>query len=223
MMGCTQASGSPVGIFDLDGTLVDTWSDTYLALTNFLENEYAEQKLRAYAEPDAASLGAADLLRRSGVASPNPEAVTAFRACLAEVIGERMSVYPGVIDLLDQAASDGWRLGVATNKPDHLAHLVLDRAGLAHYFEVVVGSTRARLKPDPDSLTQCLGDSDPGLAVMIGDTFPDVEAAAAAGLRLAVWVGGPEASSSDIEVITVESIQDVEPKALEAILVDGRE
>lgn len=65
-------------------------------------------------------------------------------------------------------------------------HAVTDALGdLADGLHIVGREDVRRLKPDPEGLHTALGllDADPGAAALVGDTFHDVEAARAAGLR----------------------------------------
>ncbi len=56
--------------------------------------------------------------------------------------------YEGIRELLEALSASGYRLGVATSKPEGMARRVLEHFRLAEYFEVVTGSeldgTRAR-------------------------------------------------------------------------------
>lgn len=88
--------------------------------------------------------------------------------------------YPCVRETLETLWGQGYRLGVCTNKPEHLARAVLAGLDLARFFEAIIGAdTVGARKPDPASLLAAhrqLGSLD-AAAVMIGDSGGDVAAA----------------------------------------------
>jgi phosphoglycolate phosphatase len=78
----------------------------------------------------------------------------------------------------------GWRLACLTNKPGAFATPLLERKGLAQFFERVFGGDAfERKKPDPLPLQrtcEALG-SAPAATLMVGDSSNDAAAARAAG------------------------------------------
>jgi len=92
-------------------------------------------------------------------------------------------VLPGVVESLDRLQALGLELAIVANW-DLSLHRLLDEAGLARYFKVVVHAAR---KPAPDGLLRALGELeiDPARALHIGDDEADRDAAGAAGMRFA--------------------------------------
>jgi HAD superfamily hydrolase (TIGR01509 family) len=92
-------------------------------------------------------------------------------------------VLPGVFESLERLRALGLELAVVANWDLSLQRL-LDEAGLARYFGVVVHAAR---KPAPDGLLRALSELrvDPTRALHIGDDDADRGAAAAAGMRFA--------------------------------------
>jgi HAD superfamily hydrolase (TIGR01509 family) len=92
-------------------------------------------------------------------------------------------VLPGVVESLDRLKALGFELAIVANW-DLSLHRLLDEAGLARYFEVVVHAAR---KPAPDGLLRALGELeiDPARALHIGDDEADRDAAGAAGMQFA--------------------------------------
>ena len=92
-------------------------------------------------------------------------------------------VLPGVVESLDRLKALGLELAIVANW-DLSLHRLLDEAGLARYFKVVVHAAR---KPAPDGLLRALGDLeiDPARALHIGDDAADRDAAGAAGMQFA--------------------------------------
>lgn len=92
-------------------------------------------------------------------------------------------VLPGVVESLDRLKALGLELAIVANW-DLSLHRLLDEAGLARYFEVVVHAAR---KPAPDGLLRALGELeiDPARTLHIGDDEADRDAAGAAGMQFA--------------------------------------
>ncbi len=174
-------------LLDLDGTLTDS---------AVLITEHLAQALRHVGAPVP---GPAVL--RSLVGPPFESAlpplgltaeqvaatITRYRVTYDAVAGSRTALYPGVIALLDKLLDDGFRLAVATSKPEHTAGRVVAGLGLTDRFALVggadaeagrvgkaavVGSVLHRLGLDPRT--------DP--TVMVGDRHHDVDGAAAHGV-----------------------------------------
>ena len=95
------------------------------------------------------------------------------------------ALFPGVRAALEALSERGARLAVCTNKPGHLAEIVLRTFGLAEFFaSVVAGDTLAVRKPRPEALLEAVaragGAGRP--AAMVGDSPIDADAARAAAI-----------------------------------------
>ena len=186
-------------VFDLDGTLVDS----YGAIAESLNVARAAFGLPALAEGDVRRLvgrGLESLLESQVGPARLDEAVRRFRERYAEVGVAGTRALPGVGPGLERLSTHGYRMGVATNKPARFARPILDALGLARWFGCIVGpDTAGATKPDPALLRHCLG----ALGVeavdthYIGDMVLDVETADRAGVRILLVQGG---SSSDAEL-----------------------
>lgn len=174
-------SSARAAIFDLDGTLVDSAADITFSKNAIL----AERGLPMMAVEDVRpwiGLPPADFFAHLGLGPDTPAAVADFRAHLAVHVGTLSNVYAGVPEALTALAAEGWRLGVATNKPTHLARIALERADLLDYFPSVHGPDDRPGKPDPALIHDCLASLGCTDGVMVGDTIVDVQAARAAGV-----------------------------------------
>lgn len=186
---------SRAALFDLDGTLVDSAADI-----TFSKNAVLAQLGRPEVAIDDVQpwigLPPADFFAHLGLGDEGPGAVLAFRAHLAEHVGTFSTVYEGVGSALESLSGNGWRLGVATNKPTALARIALERAGLLGYFEVVHGPDDRPPKPDPAILRACLGSLDCSGGVMVGDTAVDIRAAKAASMTSVLVTHDTEPTSA---------------------------
>ena len=129
------------------------------------------------------------------------EAIESFKRHYAAVNGRSTLIYPGVIEGLQAWKASGVKMGVVTNKPGMFTEQLLERMGLANYFDVVVsGDTTAQKKPHPEPILHAcrLFNVRPDRNLHIGDSLNDVHAAHAAGcLAYAVPYGYNEGESVD--------------------------
>ncbi len=101
---------------------------------------------------------------------------------------DRSRVYPGVRDGLAALRAHGAALACVTNKPHAPAVGLLAHLALLDAFELVVGGdSLARRKPDPLPLLHACSElrAAVGDTVFVGDSINDVQAARAAGMRVA--------------------------------------
>jgi phosphoglycolate phosphatase len=176
-------------LFDLDGTL----SDSAPGILGALQASFAEAGLD-WVDPDTARslLGPPfwhslpPLVGEHRVA----EVVASYRRHYVEGGGMfNTARYDGVLETLQALAEQGYRLAVATSKPEPHASQIVAHLGLAAFFETVGGDT---LDGGRDSkalvvgeVLHRLGNPDPGTVLMVGDRSHDVLGAAAHGLDCA--------------------------------------
>ena len=110
-------------------------------------------------------------------------------------------VFPGLLRLLDRLKSDGFALGICTNKLEWLSVRLIGELKMSHYFGAIVGpDTIGVAKPDPRPYLETvrrLG-VDAANSLMVGDSETDILTARAAGVPvLAVPFGySPQPVSS---------------------------
>ncbi len=186
-------------IFDLDGTLVDTAPDLAGAMNAVLA-AHGRPEVPLHEVRHMVGRGARKLIERgfeTTGAPADPEAldghVAAFIAHYAAHIADRSVPFPGARDELARLRAEGHTLGVCTNKPEALTHLLLERLGLSPHFSAILGAdTLPVRKPDPRHLMETIGRAggDAKRAVMIGDSEVDAETARAAGVKLVIFTFG---------------------------------
>jgi HAD superfamily hydrolase (TIGR01509 family) len=182
-------------IFDMDGLLIDSepyWQRAERAVFGSVGIEITE----------AMSAQTAPLTPRqvteywyrfqpwSGRSLEDMEAavVTAVAAQIRSV-GQAM---PGVREILALCRQLGWRVGLASNSPGVLCHLVLKQLAIEHDFHAVVGVDQVeRGKPDPSIYLHAakLLEVPPDRCLVFEDSSTGVRAARAAGMCV-VAVGG---------------------------------
>ena len=101
----------------------------------------------------------------------------------------------GAVELVQELAGRGYRLGILTRNARELAHITLEAIGLADCFAIedVLGRDDAPHKPDPGGLLKLAAawDVAPSEMVMVGDYRFDLDCGRAAGAKT-VLVNLPE-------------------------------
>lgn len=190
------ARGIAAVMFDLDGTLLDTVPDIAAAAERMLDAlgrpPRSAEEIRSFIGKGIphlvqrclrASAGSAraDVLQDDALQA---EALAMFQEFYFEESGRRTAIYPGVIEGLERFRAMRLRLACVTNKAARFTVPLLERMGLAPWFEMVVsGDTLARKKPDPMQLAHICTEFTlaPPEALLIGDSANDALAARAAG------------------------------------------
>lgn len=178
-------------LFDLDGTLIDSYIDIGLHLNRTLKDfsmpEVDIEKVRFMVGG-----GARELLKRFFSDGLLEHALQVFRSYYYKEPVIHTKPFEGIVDLLEYAKSKGLRLAVITNKMEELSKLILKDLGLWEYFSLVVGGdTYPEKKPSPLPVLETLKAL--GLSkeevIIVGDTEADMKAGRLAGIKrgLANW------------------------------------
>jgi phosphoglycolate phosphatase len=187
-------TGIKAAIIDLDGTMLDTAPDFHHAV-NRMRAELGLGPLDIEAIKHFVGKGTENLLRRvlavdfdaEGVEDHFERALAFYTRHYLAINGDYTSIFPDVIDGLETMRGKGLRLACVTNKPIAFTAPLLDKKGLAGYFDVVYGGdSLPKRKPDPYPLQRVCEDFalSPHQVVAIGDSSNDALAARAAGCRV---------------------------------------
>ncbi|MBP6189603.1 MAG: phosphoglycolate phosphatase [Azonexus sp.] len=199
--------------FDLDGTLLDTIADLAEACRLMLAEVGAPPRTPAEVHSFVGK-GMAVLVERCLTHDQPPsaerlqEAIESFKHHYSTVNGKYCQIYEGVLEGLAAWKTSGLKMGVVTNKPAMFTEQLLERMGLADYFDVVVsGDTTAYKKPHPEPILHAcrMFGVQPERNLHIGDSENDILAARAAGcLAYAVPYGyneGKPVDSADCDAL----------------------
>ena len=171
-------------LFDLDGTLTDSGEGIIncatLALNHFGLPVPDRDAMRVFVGPPLD-----ETFIKFGVpADKTDEAIAVYRSRYTTVGKFENFPYPGVEELLQKLRSDGHRLFVATSKPESMSVEILEKFGLAQYFELICGATfdgtRSHKADVIAYLLKKAGAQEQ--AIMVGDTAYDVLGAKAHGI-----------------------------------------
>jgi phosphoglycolate phosphatase len=180
-------------VFDLDGTLVDSYEALTDAVNHCL-SAFDRPALTAEEIRQHVGEGVETLLRRCfGDGSVPAEAGRIFEDRYDAVCCAGSRMLEEVEVTLGQLARRGVRMGVCTNKPTGFSRKILEHLGVAAHFAAIVGPDLAGArKPDAAHVDFVLSSisADPGESLFVGDMPIDVRAARNAGLDVAVIATG---------------------------------
>jgi phosphoglycolate phosphatase len=172
-----------LAVFDLDGTLVDSRQDLYLAVAHALSElglpQRSFEEVVSFVGDGAVALVSRAIAPREHLLET---AVALWREHYARHLLDHTRLYPGIAAVLGSARIP---LAVHTNKPGTMARKILDGLGVLSRFVEVVGGDEAARKPDPSGLLGIAvrAGVDPADAVLIGDSLVDRTTALSAGVR----------------------------------------
>ena len=173
-------------IFDLDGTLIDSYQAIYLSF------QYAYESMGlpplSYEEArKVVGLGLTitfnDLLGRERT----PEALRLFRKKYWEVFPDHTQFLPGARELAFELHRRGIRQAIATNKLGRFSRAIIRHFGMNDLFVAVLGDEDVALnKPDPEMLLAAIEKLalPKDEVVMVGDSLVDIQAAQNTGIRI---------------------------------------
>ncbi len=186
----TAVSARPVDavFFDLDGTLIDSAPDLVVAMQR-LRDELGEAPIDVTRVGAVVSKGGRAMLREGfpDIAEAHVERLLPrFLELYAEAIAVHTRAFPGVAEMLLGLEARAIRWGIVTNKPGHLARVVVARIGwAARSAALVSGDCLPQRKPDPTTLLHAaqLAGVSAARSVYVGDDIRDIEAGRRAGMR----------------------------------------
>ena len=172
-------------LFDFDGTVFDTVEGITKSIQYALRKHGRDaelEELRCFAGPPLVD----KFMEVYEVSKEEAEQlVTDFRERYVPIGVYESSPFPGIRELLEAVRAAGKKTAIATSKPQALAELLLQRAGLRNLFDVVVGSgggvnNDAKWQIVTQAMELC--GSKPEDCVLVGDTKYDVEGAKKCGI-----------------------------------------
>ena len=180
-------------LFDLDGTLVDSYTALAEAV-NHARRTHGLHDLSATRIKDFVGEGIDRLLERAFERDSVPRTVRdAFESRYDEVCCGESKVLADVEATLEQLSVLGVAMAVCTNKPTVFSKKILDFLELSRHFRAIVGPDLAGArKPDARHLLVTLESvaCAPAEALFVGDMPIDVLAARNSGIDVAVVASG---------------------------------
>jgi HAD superfamily hydrolase (TIGR01509 family) len=174
-------------LFDLDGTLVNTWAlylECYLrTLEPYLGRRLSLEELRTL-HPSSEMRALDRVVPADEVAQAHATLLQHYRALHSELFA---GVYPGVVAMLDALRAKGLTLGIVTGKSRGAWNITHPQSGLGDFAVFVGDDDVTEAKPSPEGLRLALRRLDVPAeeALYVGDSIPDATAARDAGVRFA--------------------------------------
>ena len=221
-------TASPLIVFDLDGTLVDTAPDLVGALNFVLQREGLPLVPVASARAMIGA-GARKLIERGlelegrMMSVADIDRLTSdFIAYYKDHIADASRPFDGLYAALDQLEGRGFKFAVCTNKLEGLSKLLLAKLEMTSRFVAICGAdTFGVAKPDPTILRQTIAQAGGEISksIMVGDSGPDVGVARRAGIPVVgVEFGYTEIPIADLKPdIVIGHMRDL-PEAVETLL-----
>ena len=175
---------SKVIFFDLDGTLTDSGEGIIncatLALEHFGLTVPSREEMGVFVGPPLDQT----FLKFGVPADKTDEAIKVFRSRYLVVGKFENTPYPGIYKVLDTLQKQGYRLFVATSKPETTAVEILHKFNLAQFFEMICGASFDHSRVHKADVIAYLLEQigSPQQILMVGDTEFDVLGAAAHGI-----------------------------------------
>jgi len=171
-------------LFDLDGTLTDSGEGiincAILALEHFGCPIPSREALRVFVGPPLHE----SFVRHGVPEDKAEEAVAIYRSRYIPIGKYENTPYPGIREMLEELWRQGYKLYVATSKPEGMSKDILEHFDLAKYFTMICGASMDTSRSTKEAviayLLEVTGES--GAMVMVGDTKFDILGAAAHGI-----------------------------------------
>lgn len=182
-----------LAIFDLDGTILDTLEDladsVNYALTKHGYPTRTVEEVRSFVGD-----GLLMLVRRAIAPETDErviqEVLATQKTYYKDHCADKTKPYEGILELLKELKSAGYKLAVVSNKADYAVQILCEQY-FKDVFHLAVGEKETvRKKPEPDSVNAVLQElqTDRINAVYIGDSEVDIATAENAQMD-AVLVG----------------------------------
>lgn len=215
-------------LFDVDGTLIDTWD---LYIESFLRSLETHVGRRLTLEELAALHPTSELrVLRQVLASDDelPQAHEGFLSHLRSLHPELYAgVYDGVPGMLAALRSRGLVLGLVTGKSRGAWAVTAPVAGLGEFAVAIMDDDVAHPKPEPEGLLAALAavGAAPDETIYVGDSLNDARAARGAGVRFvaALWAKSDVERATFVEKVAAEGAWALVPEPAALVeLLDGR-
>ena len=172
--------------FDLDGTLVDSSTTIYEAMTTTLDKLHIKYNFTVEDLIPRIGHPFYDIFPEFNIHVEDVETYLSVYKPLYRELTYKSSLYPGVVEVLEHFKSKGFTIALLTTKSQEQAENVLRYFKIRDYFSSVNGrNPGAELKPSPVPLLHiCESVSIPASqTMMIGDSELDVQCGFNAGAK----------------------------------------
>lgn len=180
-------------LLDLDGTI----TNPYIGITNGVMYAYRHLGLEV---PERDSLRSfigppliVEFTRRGLPEEQAREAVRLYREYYGETGLFENELIPGTVEFLQELKRRGKRVCLATSKPEQFSVRILERFGIAQYFDFIGAAAMDGSRDSKLAVIQYVLDSTgatPDECLMVGDRMHDIIGAHDAGMKCAAVLVG---------------------------------
>lgn len=170
-------------LFDVDGTLIDSFPGIrhgfLLGLKDVGWDVPDEDFIRRIPGPPMP-----ETMRSLGMDPETVEnAMRAYSEYMSTEGWQRFEVYPGMDDLVERLAGEGYRVCTATSKSERFARAALERAGLLEHIDFLGAASNDGVRATKvDVIRHVLETTAAERPLMVGDRLHDFEGAAHFGI-----------------------------------------
>ena len=174
-------------LFDLDGTIIDSslgvTNSVKYALSKFNIEVKNNQELLSYMGPPLLY----SFQTFHGLSKEDAEtAIGYYRETYKEKGIFENAVYPGILELLVKLKEQGFKIGLATSKPEKFAEIILDKLGISKYFDEICGASLDQSRSEKiDVMKYVLNKlevTNHNEVLMVGDRMYDINASNELGI-----------------------------------------
>lgn len=184
-------------IFDLDGTLVDAYRAIEKSL-NFTLKRLGHRPVGPYKVRMSVGWGDENFIRKFFREEKVKEALKIYRRHHKASLPKYSRLLPGAKRILQYLRRRGYKLAVASNRPQRFTKILLRNLDLRKYFDLVVcAKNKDEIKPNPTLLQKITRrlKVDADEAIYVGDMTIDVYAGKNAGIKTVAVLGGSSSKS----------------------------
>jgi len=171
-------------IFDLDGTLIDSYEAIYIGLVEVFN--HFSTPLFPFRQLGKYLGGSLEEILKPFLTPPQiEEAKPIFRNKYRDIYLDKTSLLEGAKEVIEELFRRSIRLAVASNKSGKFCRKLLSQLGIDRFFTTIMGvGDGLRPKPFPDMVNAVVMDLGlhPNEVIMVGDTVEDIKAGKAAGV-----------------------------------------
>lgn len=208
-------------LFDLDGTLTDPGEGITRSVEYALRAYGIEVKDRRELYPFIGPPLADSFSRFYGFSEAEAKrAVEKYREYYRDRGIFENRVYNGIPELLDALKKEGFKILLATSKPEEFAQRILERFGLLSRFDTVAGATMDGSRVEKEDVIRYALEHTrlaPRECVMVGDRRFDVEGARRVGMPAIAVLWG-YGSREELESAAPAALAETPKELLSAIL-----
>jgi len=177
-------------LFDFDGTVADTGAGIFAGLRHAMAEmglpEASDDLLRRFIGPPIH----AAFSELCGLSDEDCKRATLLYRAHYNAGGLfELTVYPGIVPLLETLRANGIRTGVASSKPRHLIQRITEGTGIAPLFDVLCGAQADHIRESKANIIRRamaeLALPTNSRVLMVGDRYFDVDGAREVGIPCA--------------------------------------